>query len=82
MFSENQFTTQAECALRFAHEYAAAHGHGYVGSEHLLYGLVAEGAGAAAQLLLRHGIRREPLHARLAAALGTGTPDAQTPHGL
>lgn len=82
MFFENKFTTRAESALRLAHEYAAAHGHGYVGSEHLLYGLVAEGDNAAARLLLRLGINREALGARLCGMLGTGTPGNQTPQGL
>lgn len=82
MFYENKFTTRAENALRLAHECAASHGHSYVGAEHLLYGLVAEGDNAAARFLFRFGITREPLNARLCSMLGTGTPGNQTPQGL
>ena len=47
MLFENKFTARAECALRAAHESAAEMGHGYVGSEHILLGLLAEKGGMA-----------------------------------
>ena len=39
---ENKFTPRAEEALRLAQEAAEDMGHGYVGSEHLLLGLLRE----------------------------------------
>ena len=39
---ENKFTPRAEEALRLAQEAAGEMGHGYVGSEHLLLGLLRE----------------------------------------
>lgn len=81
MFHKNRFTTCAENALRLAHECASNYGHCYVGSEHLLYGLIAEGEGAAARLFLRQGLTREALGGCLRALIGSGTP-CGTPHGL
>ena len=43
---ENKFTPRAEEALRLAQEAAEEMGHGYVGSEHLLLGLLKEGSKA------------------------------------
>ena len=45
--NENKFTPGAEEALRLAQEAAGELGHGYVGTEHLLLGLIREGDGAA-----------------------------------
>lgn len=42
---ENKFTPRAEEALRLAQEAAEDMGHGYVGSEHLLLGLLREEEG-------------------------------------
>ena len=41
----------AEEALRLAQEAAGELGHGYVGTEHLLLGLIREGDGAAHAVL-------------------------------
>ena len=40
MMNENKFTPRAEEALRLSQESAEELGHGYVGSEHLLLGLL------------------------------------------
>ena len=40
--NENKFTPTAEEALRLAQEAAGELGHGYVGTEHLLLGLMRE----------------------------------------
>jgi ATP-dependent Clp protease ATP-binding subunit ClpC len=42
-----KFTNRAERALALAQEIAAELGHNYVGTEHLLCGLVREGEGLA-----------------------------------
>ena len=44
---ENKFTPRAEESLRLAQEAAEEMGHGYVGSEHLLLGLMREEEGIA-----------------------------------
>ena len=57
MLFENRFTSRAERVLRLAHESAAEMGHGYVGSEHLLLGLLQEGEGISAKVLKNTELR-------------------------
>ena len=45
------FTERARQALTLAQEAAASFGHSYIGSEHLLLGLLREGGGPAAKAL-------------------------------
>ena len=54
--NENKFSPRAEEALRLSQEAAGELGHGYVGTEHLLIGLIEEGSGVAAQILNAHGV--------------------------
>ena len=51
MMNENKFTPRAEEALRLSQESAEELGHGYVGSEHLLLGLLREEEGLAHRVL-------------------------------
>ena len=44
---ENKFTPTAEEALQLAQEAAGELGHGYMGTEHLLLGLMREDEGLA-----------------------------------
>lgn len=46
-----KFTNSAEKALELSGELAADFGHNYIGTEHILYGLVKEGSGVASQVL-------------------------------
>ncbi len=55
------FTDSAAQVLRIAEREAARNGHSYVGSEHLLLGLVTEEKGTAGVVLRRCGITREDL---------------------
>lgn len=82
MLNQNKFTARAESAMRFAHECAAELGHGYVGSEHLLFGLVIEGDGVAAKLLLRQGVTAEKLRNKIREVIGVGAPGRVVPQGL
>lgn len=47
-----EFTIKAKKALEWAGETAKELGHGYIGSEHILCGLLREGSGLAAKVLL------------------------------
>jgi ATP-dependent Clp protease ATP-binding subunit ClpC len=49
------FTAQAKAALPLALEESRDLGHHYIGTEHLLLGLIREGNGVAAQVLTRLG---------------------------
>ena len=56
---ENKFTPRAEEALRLAQEAAEEMGHGYVGTEHLLLGLLREEEGIAHRTLSEYGLTDE-----------------------
>jgi ATP-dependent Clp protease ATP-binding subunit ClpA len=49
------FTPRAKKALELAHREADALGHNYIGTEHILLGLIREGHGVAAQVLVKLG---------------------------
>ena len=54
-----KFTARAEKALEIANEMAIELGHNYIGTEHLLYGLVKEGNGIASKVLENQGVTEE-----------------------
>ena len=56
-----KFTNRAEKAIEMAAEVAAELGHNYVGTEHLLCGLVREGSGLAYRVLYNQGITEEKI---------------------
>lgn len=55
----DRFTQKAREAIRLAVESAQELEHGYVGTEHLLLGLIKEGTGVAAAVLSRHEVTEE-----------------------
>ena len=54
-----RFTEKAEKAIAISQESAMSLGHNYVGTEHLLLGLVKEGSGVAARVLSSQGVNEE-----------------------
>ncbi len=72
MFSN--FTEKSREALRLAHDAACEMGHGYVGSEHLLLGLIREGTGVAAKALASAGITAEASAQKVKEIIGTAEP--------
>ena len=56
LMNENKFSPGAEEALRLAQEAAGELGHGYVGTEHLLLGLIREEEGVAHAVLTEAGL--------------------------
>ena len=56
---EYKFTNSAEQALEIANDLAAKLGHNYIGTEHILYGLVEEGNGVASKVLSNQGVTSE-----------------------
>lgn len=84
MFEFKGFTQKANRALNLAVEAAQNMGHRYVGTEHVLYGLAAEGSGVAAAALEQCGISAQTIQSKIAATSGTGaqtrlSADAFTP---
>ncbi len=82
MFFHNRFTERAQSALTCAQEAAASFGHSYIGSEHLLLGLLREGGGPAAKALTAAGVTAEALEQQIEALSGRGTPDSTAPQGM
>ena len=78
MRSNEKFTQRAESAIESALREAHDLGHSFVGSEHLLLGILAERDTAAARLLLRGGAEREGLRLALTDAVGLGASGAPT----
>ena len=70
MFYQNRFTERARQALTLAQEAAASFGHSYIGSEHLLLGLLREGGGPAAKALTAAGVTDEARHPGFHRAAG------------
>ena len=74
--NEHKFTPRAEEALRLAQEAAEDMGHGYVGTEHLLLGLLREEEGIAHRALSECGLTDEMVCAILQRSVGTGLAGA------
>ena len=79
---DNQFTPRAQNALRQAHAAAEELGHSYVGSEHLLLGLLREGEGAAYRCLTEHAVTWERVRDVIVRVVGQGIPGLAPPQGL
>ena len=55
----DRFTQKAQQAIRLAVDTAQELEHGYVGTEHLLLGLIKEGTGVAAAILERFDVQEK-----------------------
>ena len=67
-----KFTARAEKALEYAQEIAMELGHNYIGTEHLLYGLVEEGTGVASKVLENQGLTSEKVKQSIEEIVGVG----------
>ena len=74
MKSNEKFTQRAELAIENARQAAGEMGHGYIGTEHLLLGIMMENDGLGARILLRHGIDKPLLWRIVLRANGSGSP--------
>lgn len=84
MYQFKGFTEKANKALNLAIESAEEMRHNYVGTEHILYGLVKEGSGVATTALNECGVTEDALREKLESINGTMslvelTPDDFTP---
>ena len=78
-YNFNGFTSKANEALNQAISSAEQLGHTYVGSEHLLLGLLKIGSGVAASVLNRNGVTAEKVEELIRATIGCGTPTRLSP---
>lgn len=58
---QSRFTSKAQEALNYAADTAAMLGHGYIGSEHLLIGLIKAEGGLASSVLLNNDVTDEKI---------------------
>ncbi|MEG1849521.1 MAG: ATP-dependent Clp protease ATP-binding subunit, partial [Oscillospiraceae bacterium] len=82
MFRFNGFTQKANDAINLAIAQASALGHSYIGSEHLLLGLLSVGSGAAFTTLTSRGISSEDVTELLVASVGRGIQSVLSPSDL
>ncbi|HOW35145.1 MAG TPA: ATP-dependent Clp protease ATP-binding subunit [Candidatus Omnitrophota bacterium] len=68
------FTPRSKKALELSAEEARALGHNYIGTEHLLLGLIREGEGMAYRVLLNLGLDANKVRNEVLALLGSGIP--------
>jgi len=68
------FTPRAKKALELAAEEARSLGHNYIGTEHLLLGLIREGEGIASQVLLNLGMDLNSVRNEVMGLLGSALP--------
>ena len=69
MFSN--FTEKAREAIRLAHNIACSMGHNYIGSEHLLLGIIEEGTGVGGKILENAKVNKEEIRQRIEKMMGT-----------
>ena len=67
-----KFTNKAKKVIEIANDISIEFGHNYIGTEHILYGLVKEGEGIAAKVLLNKGITDEKIYKKIEELLGKG----------
>jgi len=77
MDSFANFTPRAQRAIELARKEADSFNHPYVGTEHLLLGLIALGEGVAVSVLERMGVSLESVRMEVEQAVGTG-PETKT----
>lgn len=78
----NQFTQGAQAALRLAQETAGELGHSYVGSEHLLLGILGGEESIAKRCLREQGVSAEQVRRGLVELVGRGLSGLPPSQGL
>lgn len=74
-----RFTEKAEKAINLSQQSAMQLGHSYVGTEHLLLGLAAEGTGVASRVLQGQGVTEEKVLKEIDELIGRGENAGQQP---
>ena len=74
MRGSERFTQRASTAIRKAHDAAAGMGHSYVGTEHILLGIIREGEGLGARILADNALTDSVLTRMVTETVGRGVP--------
>lgn len=77
--SEISLTPRGKKVLELSVDEARRMGHSYVGTEHLLLGLIREGEGVAARVLAELGAEQDKLRQVIIQMLGGSVPPGQQP---
>ena len=80
MYEFRGFTQKANTALNLAVETAQDMGHNYVGTEHILLGLLKEGSGVAAAALQQCGVTEQALSDKISGVDGIAASTTLTPN--
>jgi ATP-dependent Clp protease ATP-binding subunit ClpC len=75
-------TPRAKKVIEYAIEEARSLNHNYVGTEHILLGLLRESEGIAAQVLLDLGLKLEDVRQEVLNLLGAGVDDGPAALGM
>ena len=67
-----KFTNRAKKSIEIANDISLELGHNYIGTEHILYGLIKEGEGIASKVLTNKGITEEKVVKKIEEMLGRG----------
>ncbi len=76
------FTNKANEALNYAINSAETMGHTYIGSEHLLLGLLKVPAAVATTVLIKNGVTAEKIEKLIKESIGVGTPTVLMPENM
>lgn len=68
------FTPKAKKVIELAIDEARSLGHNYIGTEHLLLGLIREGEGVASQVLMNSGLELDKVREEVMNLLGSEVP--------
>src|SRR3990170_1706745 len=77
----DKFTERARRVLTLAQEEALRFNHNYIGTEHLLLGLVREGEGVAAKVLANLGVSLDKVRAEVTRILSQSMPQGAASGG-
>ncbi len=77
ILSPNDFTPRAKNIIDTAIVQGRGMGHSYIGTEHILMGLIREGTGAATEILSQLGVSPQELLKDLTKALGNASPGSK-----
>jgi excisionase family DNA binding protein len=69
----DKFTERARRVLTLAQEEAIGFNHNYIGTEHLLLGLIREGEGVGARVLVNLGVELERVRFSVESIIGRGS---------
>lgn len=72
-FNPDEFTRKAREIIRRSLSLAGSLGHTYVGSEHILWAILDEGASTACLMLQRNGLSAQQVKAKIEKDIGMGT---------